>query len=76
MIGTAYYIAPEVLKKKYDERCDVWSIGVILYILLCGQPPFDGKDDYEITEKIKEGSYSLGGGYWSKISDEAKRFIK
>ena len=66
--GTSYYIAPEVLNKKYDERCDVWSIGVILYILLSGKPPFDGKNDKEITQKVKKGVYHMSGQLWDGIS--------
>ena len=58
-LGTAYYIAPEVIKGNYDEKCDVWSIGVILYILLSGMPPFPGSTDEDIMEKVKKGKYSF-----------------
>ena len=74
--GTSYYIAPEVLRKKYDERCDVWSIGVILFILLSGQPPFDGNNDIEITDRVKSGKYNINDGIWKEISSGAKHLVK
>jgi calcium-dependent protein kinase len=73
--GTPYYIAPEVLFEKYDEKCDIWSCGVIMYILLCGYPPFNGETDNEILNKIKTGKFVFPEEEWDNISDEAKDLI-
>jgi calcium-dependent protein kinase len=73
--GTPYYIAPEVLQKSYNSKCDVWSAGIVLYILLCGYPPFNGKDDTEIMKNVIKGKYSFLGNNWLNISKEAKDLI-
>jgi calcium-dependent protein kinase len=73
--GTPYYIAPEVLFEKYDEKCDVWSIGIIMYILLCGYPPFNGDNDNEILNKIKVGKFVFPAEEWANVSEEAKDLI-
>ena len=74
-MGTPYYVAPEVLKKNYDFKCDVWSVGVIMYVLLAGYPPFNGDTDNEIMGKILIGDYSLQNEEFGKISREAKELI-
>lgn len=59
--GTPYYIAPEVLNEDYDDKCDTWSCGVLLYILLCGYPPFNGDSDTEIMKAVKKGNFEYPG---------------
>jgi calcium-dependent protein kinase len=74
-LGTAYYIAPEVLKNNYDLKCDVWSCGVILYVFLCGYPPFNAKTDDDIFKKILKGSFTFPEEEWQKVSKEARNLI-
>ena len=74
-VGSAYYTAPEVLKKDYDYRCDLWSIGVILYIMLCGYPPFNGAGEKEIKRSVLSGKFKFNHQEWKNISDDAKDLI-
>lgn len=58
--GTPYYVAPEIIQQvNYNEKCDIWSIGVIMYILLTGNPPFNGDNDNQIFSKIRIANYDL-----------------
>lgn len=75
-IGTPLYIAPEVLSKSYTEKCDVWSCGVILYVLLSGSQPFQGKTEYEVFQKIRKGVYTMSGHKWEAVSKQAKDLVK
>ena len=74
--GTAYYIAPEVLKGEYNEKCDIWACGVIFYILLCGYPPFNGDTDDDIYDAILKGKFQFPEEDWDQVSDDAKDLIK
>ena len=74
MYGTPYYIAPEVLTGSYTEACDVWGIGVIVYIMLCGRPPFTGNSEDDILNKVRRGEWVFGHDF-EKVSQEGKDFI-
>jgi len=78
LIGTAYYIAPEVLNEKgsYSEKCDIWSLGVILFMLLTGIPPFNGRTEDEIFKAIKKGTYATTHLTKRKLSSSGQDLIK
>ena len=76
ILGTPYYVAPEVLKGEYDEKCDIWSIGAMTYLMLCGEPPFNGNSNNEIFKKIVKESIKFNSFMWKNISKNAKDFVK
>lgn len=75
--GTAHYVAPEILNtniRYYDQRCDVWSLGVFTYVLLGGYPPFEGVLE-DLAKEILSGYYEFHDEYWRDISSSAKEMI-
>lgn len=76
IVGTPYYVAPEVLHKKYGPECDIWSVGVLMYFMLSGRPPFDGDSKKEIYVKILTADYSFEDVVWQTVSAKAKDLIR
>lgn len=76
LCGSSYYIAPEVLDLNYDNKCDIWSCGIIMYFLLSGSPPFLGNNVEELYENIKSCKYKFDSKIWSSVSEEAIDLIK
>lgn len=75
--GTPGYVAPEILEGvPYDMQADMWSLGVIVYILLGGYPPFIEKNQRELFRKIRKGQYEFHAEYWGQVSKPAKDLIR
>lgn len=75
-VGTLYYLSPEVLQGNYDQSCDIWSLGVILYVLLCGVPPFYGTNYAEIVLMVTEGKFDFEPEEFENVSESCKNLIK
>jgi len=75
VLGTPYCIAPEVIQGQYDESCDIWSIGVMAYIMLSGYPPFNEDDEMRLYQLIKRGQFRFPDEDWASISHLAKDFL-
>ena len=75
MAGSAYYVAPEVLKGRYGMEADMWSVGVVLYMLLCGVPPFWGATEDELFHAILTSKVDVLSGPWEDTSLEAKDLV-
>ena len=77
VVGTPYYVAPEVLMGgEYDEKCDVWSCGVILYVMLAGAPPFYGESAAEIFEAVLRANLRFPSRVFSNVSPAAKDLVR
>lgn len=75
-VGSFYYVAPEVLSGCYDVRADLWSIGVILFMLLSGSPPFNGSRPEDILEQVAVGQVKFDAPVWRNVSNPPKGLIK
>ncbi|KAK1384686.1 Calcium-dependent protein kinase 20 [Heracleum sosnowskyi] len=76
VVGSPYYVAPEVLRKFYGQECDVWSAGIIIYILLSGVPPFWDENEHGIFEQVLRGELDFESEPWPSISEDAKDLVK
>ncbi|XP_021806486.1 calcium-dependent protein kinase 34 [Prunus avium] len=76
IVGSAYYIAPEVLKRRYGPEVDIWSVGVMLYILLSGVPPFWAESEHGIFNAILRGQLDFSSDPWPSISHQAKDLVR
>lgn len=76
VVGSAYYVAPEVLHRSYSVEADLWSIGVIAYILLCGSRPFWARSESGVFRSVLKATPNFNDSPWPSVSAEAKDFVK
>mmetsp|Transcript_106818 Transcript_106818/g.308983 ORF Transcript_106818/g.308983 Transcript_106818/m.308983 type:complete len:318 (-) Transcript_106818:114-1067(-) len=76
MVGTTRYMAPQVVRRKYDKRCDIWSLGVIAYLMLSGHMPIGGGTEREILLNVREGRWAFDGAAWEDVGADAKHLVK
>lgn len=76
MSGSPYYMAPEVFLQNYNSKIDIWSMGVVLYIMLSGKVPFPGRNEPEIIYNVIKGEYNFNHNAFHSVSDECKDLIK
>lgn len=75
-VGTPFYLAPEILCRRYGRACDLWSAGVVAYMLLCGYPPFNGHTDEEVFASTRHDRCDFSNVAWSGVSEEGKDFVR
>ena len=74
-VGTPYYMSPQVLQGKYDRTCDLWAIGIVAYIMLCGYPPFNGSTDDEVHASVRRGNLVFEDKVWGNLSEASGDFV-
>ena len=74
--GNPYHLAPLVLVRKYDQTSDLWSCGVMMYVLLCGYPPFLSENNADVLAKVRLGNFCFNVSSWKDISEDAKGLIR
>lgn len=76
VVGSAYYVCPEILRQKYDQKVDLWSCGIFAHILLFGVPPFQGDTDQDVLKQVLYKDVDFKHQRWSKVSPDAKDFVR